>query len=234
MIELSIVMLAYDEADNVGPVLAELRDWLSERGVDAEILVVDDGSKDETAAVAERALQGWPHAKVLRHERNRGMGAGLKTGTRAARGRWVTFVPADGQIAPEAIGVLLDARDDADVVLSVYADRDDGALRTVLSGGVRALIALVHGVRMRSDGPYLFRRSLFDERQLQPDTFFLNFEFPIRVVAAGLRVRTVTIECRSRLSGQSKTARPGRALAVGKDLLELRTRRLRDALRRVF
>ena len=196
--------------------------------------MVDDGSSDDTTGAAEEALRGWRHAKVLRHAHNRGMGAGLKTGTRAARGRWVTFLPADGQIAPDAVGTLLDARDDADVVFSVYADRDDGALRTLLSGGVRTLIALVHGVRMRSDGPYLFRRSLFDERQLVPDTFFLNFEFPIRVVAAGLRVQTVTIECRTRLSGQSKTARPGRILGVGKDLLELRTRRLRDTLRRLL
>lgn len=233
MTELSIIMLAYDEAENVGPVIGELRDWLAEHDVDAEILVVDDGSKDDTAGAAEHALRGWPQSKVLRHERNRGMGAGLKTGARAARGRWVTFLPADGQIAPDAIGVLLDARQDTDVVFSVYSDRDDGAMRTILSGGVRALIAMVHGVRMRSDGPYLFRRRLFDERQLAPDTFFLNFEFPIRVVAAGLRVRTVTIECRSRLSGRSKTARPGRILGVGRDLLELRTRRLRDAWRRL-
>ena len=231
---LSIVMLAYDEADNVGAVLDELCTWLRSRELDAEIIVVDDGSRDDTAAAAERALTGWPRAKVVRHASNRGMGAGLKTGTRAAGGTWVTFLPADGQIAPEAIGTLLDARDDADVVLSVYADRDDGWVRTVLSAGVRTLITIVHGVRVHSDGPYLFRRSLLDERQLPPDTFFLNFEFPIRALASGLRVRTVTIECRARLSGESKSARPGRVLGVAKDLLELRTRRVRDAWRRML
>ncbi len=232
MTDLSIVVLAYNEAENITPVLGELCAWLHEARIDAEIIVVDDGSSDETAAVALDALNEWTKSKVLRHARNGGMGAGLKTGTRAASGTWVTFMPADGQIPPEAVGTLFDARDESDVVFSVYADRDDGLLRKVLSGGVRALIALVHGVRMRSDGPYLFRRRLFDESQLEPNTFFLNFEFPIRVMAAGLRARIVTVECRPRRSGESKTARPGRIIGVGKDLLRLRQRRIRDAWRR--
>lgn len=223
--DLSVVVLAYDEADNLGPVLGELCAWLDARGLDAELLVVDDGSTDDTSGVARAALAGRPGA-VLRHEVNRGMGAGLKTGVRAARAPWVTFLPADGQIPPEAVGTLFDAREGADVVLSVYEDRDDGWHRKVLSAGVRALITVVHGVRLRSEGPYLFRRTLFDERQLPPDTFFLNFEFPLRVLAAGLRVATVTVPCRPRRSGQSKAASTRRAWGVARELLELRVRRL--------
>ncbi len=229
---LSVVVLAYDEEDNLGPVLDELFAWLDAHLPGSEVLVVDDGSTDRTAAVATRALDGHT-GRVLTHPTNRGMGAGLKTGVRAARGEWVTFLPADGQIEPSAIGTLWRARCDADVVLSVYTDRDDGAVRKLLSWGVRTLITTVHGVRLRSDGPYLFRRALFDPSQLAPDSFFLNFEFPIRAVAAGLRVTTVAIRCRPRRSGRSKTARPGRVLSVARDLFELRRRRLRETLARV-
>lgn len=223
---LSIVVLAYDEAENVGPVLAEIFEWLDARGLDAEVVVVDDGSTDGTGDEARHALVGRTGV-VLRHQSNRGMGAGLKTGVAAARGEWVTFLPADGQIPPAAVGTLWDARERADAVLSVYADRDDGALRKVLSFGVRALITSVHGVRLRSDGPYLVRRALFDPSQLEPDTFFLNFELPIRLLAAGLAVRTVTISCRPRRAGVSKTASFGRAFGVAKDLVAMRTRALR-------
>jgi glycosyltransferase involved in cell wall biosynthesis len=153
------------------------------------------------------------------------MGAGLKTGVANATGLWVTFLPADGQIAPDAIGTLrAAASEDVDVVLSVYADRDDGLHRTVLSWGVRALILVVHGVRVRSDGPYLFRRRLFVPDELPPDSFFLNFEFPIRAVAAGLETRTVTIACRPRRAGQSKTAALRKVATVGRELLDLRRR----------
>ena len=229
---LSVAILAFDEEENLPPVLAELFAYLDRVVPGAEVLVIDDGSRDATASVAERCLAGRP-GRVLRHETNQGMGAGLKTAARAARSEWLTFLPADGQIPPEAVGELLRGRDEgptADLVLSIYEHRDDGALRKLLSWGVRTLILAVHGVRMRSDGPWLIRRRLFDPDQLTPDTFFLNFELPIRAGAADLRIRTVTVSCRPRLAGESKTARPGRALGVAKDLVAMRRRRFRETL----
>ncbi|MDQ3033899.1 MAG: glycosyltransferase family 2 protein [Myxococcota bacterium] len=226
----SIIVFAYDEEENIGPVLGELRAWLEANEPGAEIVFVDDGSRDRTSEAAARALAGMPHA-VLRHETNRGIGAALKTGVAAARGGWITFLPADGQIAPDAIATLRDAqrRSGADVVLSVYERRDDGWDRKVFSFGVRALIAGVHGVWLRSDGPYLFRRRLFDPAQLTPDTFFLNFEFPIRALAAGLTAATVVIECRPRRAGQSKSTQWHRIVGVARDLIDLRVRRWRGA-----
>ena len=230
--DLSVILFAYNEEDNIAPVLRELRAWLDLNEPDAEIVFVDDGSTDGTAAAAECALEGT-RQQVIRHERNRGIGAALKTGVRSARGSWITFLPADGQIAPQAIGTLRKAAEEqkTDVVFSVYADRDDGLHRKVLSAGVRVLIWAIHGVRMQSDGPYLFRRELFDPDQLSPDTFFLNFEFPIRVFSAGVPAAVVTIECRPRRAGHSKSTGWRRILGVAKDLLELRLHRPDNYLR---
>jgi hypothetical protein len=85
---------------------------------------------------------------------------------------------------------------------------------------------------MRSDGPYLFRRDLFDPDALRPDTFFLNFEFPIRMLGAGVPTTVVTIGCRPRQSGRSKSTGLKRILGVAQDLLELRVRRLKESLQR--
>lgn len=229
--DLTVVVFAFDEEENIGAVLDELTGWLDAHEPNSEIIVVDDGSGDATFVRAEKHLRGW-RAQVLRHPFNRGIGAALKTGVVASHGRWITFMPADGQIEPAAIGALREAARDGtvDVVFSVYEDRDDGWDRKLLSLGVRALIALVHQVVIRSDGPYLFRRELFDPEQLVPDTFFLNFEFPIRVVGAGLPRRTVTIRCRPRRAGQSKSASLRRIAGVARDLVALRVRRLRDPL----
>lgn len=228
--ELSIVVFAFNEQDNVTAVLEELRAWLDVHEPSHEILFVDDGSSDATAATAERALEAG-RDRVLRHDDNRGIGAALKTGVSAARGNWVTFLPADGQIEPEAIGTLRSACEDTDVVFSVYADRDDGFDRKVLSWGIRRLIRLIHGVHLQSDGPYLFRRRLFIPEQLPPDTFFLNMEFPIRVIQAGLRTRVVIVRCRPRRSGTSKSAKLAVIRGVTVDLVALRIRRTRDSLR---
>jgi dolichol-phosphate mannosyltransferase len=233
MTELSVIIFAFDEESNIAPVLRELVDWLSTHEPSSEIVFVDDGSRDGTLDAAKRALAGFP-ATFLRHETNGGIGAALKTGVDASRGDFVTFLPADGQIAPDAIATLRAAQDGVDVVFSVYDHRDDGAFRTVMSWGVRTLIRAVHGVTMQSDGPYLFRRSLFDRSQLEPDTFFLNFELPIRVVDAGLPHRVVTIACRPRLSGFSKSAGLRRIVGVARDLGELRVRRTRASLARLL
>jgi dolichol-phosphate mannosyltransferase len=230
--DLSVIVFAYNEAENVGAVLAELRSWLDAHEPGAEIVFVDDGSSDATEQAASAALENVP-GKVLRHERNRGIGAALKSGVAQCTGAWVTFMPADGQIEPAAIGTLRAAASRApacDVVFSTYADRNDGTDRKLLSFGVRALIFLVHGVRMRSDGPYLFRRELFIPEQLPPDTFFLNFEFPIRVIARGLPTRNVAIRCRPRRAGTSKSTGLKRVAGVARDLLDLRVRRFRESL----
>lgn len=226
--DLSIVVFAFNEGENVRPVLEELCAWLDRHEPGTEIVFVDDGSRDDTLDVARQVLGARGTAKLLRHAHNRGIGAALKTGVAACTRAWVTFMPADGQIAPEAIGTLRGAArtGDVDAVFSVYAHRDDGLDRKVLSLGVRALIALIHGVRIQSDGPYLFRRSLFDPEQLRPDSFFLNFEFPIRAAAARLPTRTVTIACRPRRAGVSKSTGLSRVWSVAKDLADLRVRRL--------
>jgi len=231
--ELSVIIFAFNEEANIAPVLTELRTWLSAYEPSAEIVFVDDGSSDATSSEATAALEGSPH-RLVRHDDNRGIGAALKTGVRAAKGDWVTFLPADGQIAPDAIGTLRAAAADtkSDVVFSVYDHRDDGLHRKILSAGVRGLILLVHGVRMRSDGPFLFRRDLFDPDQLVPDTFFLNFEFPIRMLGARVATTVVTVECRPRRSGHSKSTGFKRIVGVAQDLVDLRVRRTKEALGR--
>lgn len=223
---LSLVVFAYNEASNVPAVLGDILGWLEGRGAPFQLLFVDDGSNDGTGEAARGVMAGRPQGQVLRHERNRGIGAALKTGVRAATLPWVTFLPCDGQIAPQSLERLLDVAETggADVVFSVYENRDDGWHRTVMSAGIRGLIRGMFRVEMRSDGPYLFRRELFDPDLLIPDTFFLNFEFPIRALRQGLRHAVVSIPCAPRRSGHSKSTGLRRVAGVARDLVSLRLR----------
>src|SRR5688500_151242 len=129
---LSLVVFAFDEAENVPAVLGEIVARVRRRGGDDQIPFVDDGSRGGTAAAAEAVLAGMPAARVLSHERNRGIGAALKTGVRAASRPWVTFLPCDGQIPPAELDKLCAASSGVDVVLSVYRARDDGWHRKLL------------------------------------------------------------------------------------------------------
>lgn len=223
---LSLVVFAYNEEPNIPSVLPDILAWLRGHGEDYELIFVNDGSTDRTLPLARDVLANDPRTKIVSHDRNLGIGAALKTGVRSATLPWVSFLPCDGQIPASELDRLCCAVncENVRVAFSVYRARDDGFLRKVLSLGVRGLILAIHGVVMRSDGPYLFRREIFDPDLLAPDSFFLNFEFPIRVFRSGERYSTVTIDCVPRLRGASKSAGLKRIVDVAKDLLGLRWR----------
>lgn len=229
--ELSVILFAYNEASNMTLVLDDFGAWAERFGPERiELLVVDDGATDGTGELAKRYLQSKARYRwqLLRHPQNCGIGAALRTGIAAAQGTWVSFLPADGQISAFALTTLYGATKGAAgetppvAVFSEYGARDDGALRALLSAGVRGLITAVHQVRLRSDGPYLFRRTLFDANQLRSTSFFLNFEFPIRLMQSGLPTKRVVIHCAPRASGHSKCANWRRSAWVARELLTMR------------
>jgi dolichyl-phosphate beta-glucosyltransferase len=118
-IQLSVVIPAYNEAARVGPGLRRAAAYLSGRGVAHELLVVDDGSRDSTAAVAAEA-----GARVLRHGRNRGKGAAVKTGVLACAGARVLLSDADFSTPIEEIEKLEARLPDADLVVGSRALAD--------------------------------------------------------------------------------------------------------------
>lgn len=91
---LSVVIPAYNEAKGIAEILTTLNDLFA--GTDAEIIVVDDGSVDETAKIASQQ----PGVRVIRHPYNVGNGAAWKSGIRAARGKYILIMDADGQHNP--------------------------------------------------------------------------------------------------------------------------------------
>lgn len=108
----SIVIPAYQEGEVVGEVVANVKRVAETLGCPCEVLVVDDGSTDNTGEAARQA-----GAQVLVHPYNRGYGAALKTGIRAATGRTVIFMDADGQHDPQDIRRLLADRQVFDMVV---------------------------------------------------------------------------------------------------------------------
>ncbi|HET9226719.1 MAG TPA: dolichyl-phosphate beta-glucosyltransferase [Thermoanaerobaculia bacterium] len=91
--DISVIIPAYNEAERLGSTLEQAVDCLSRRGLSYEVLVVDDGSRDRTVEVAE-AFAG-KGVRVIRHERNRGKGAAIKTGVLASQGNRVLLSDAD-------------------------------------------------------------------------------------------------------------------------------------------
>jgi dolichyl-phosphate beta-glucosyltransferase len=111
----SFVVPAYDEERRLGGSLERLLEYLGRQPYESELIIVDDGSSDGTVAIAEQAQERLPERvtfRILRHERNRGKGAAVRTGMLAATGDYLLYLDADLATPPEEIPKLLDSLND--------------------------------------------------------------------------------------------------------------------------
>jgi dolichol-phosphate mannosyltransferase len=145
--ELSVVVPMYDEEDVLPIFFDRMHPLLDSLGISYEVLVVDDGSRDKTAALLLEAVQAWAQLRVVRLLRNSGHQAAQSAGFRRARGRYVVTIDADLQDPPEVIAEFLTAvrEQDVDVVYGVRADRssDSWAKRTTARLYYRLMCRLV-------------------------------------------------------------------------------------------
>ena len=137
---LSVVVPAYNEESNITALVERVASALS--GVDYELIIVDDGSADNTADAA-RKFEGKHPVRVARHQHNRGKVEALKTGIQIARGEYVAFLDADMEYPPEALpNMLQKAIQCHDLVVAVRVDTRPFH-RRIVSSGARHLAKLV-------------------------------------------------------------------------------------------
>ena len=138
---ISVVVPVFDEEPNLAPLVGEIAAAFA--GLDYELLVVDDGSRDATAATLQRLCAGEPRLRALRHDRNYGQSAALATGFAAARGELLVTLDGDLQNDPaDAPRLLAELERGFDVVSGVRQRRQDSWVRKVSS-------RIANGVRRR-------------------------------------------------------------------------------------
>jgi len=218
----SVVVPVKDEAGNVAPLAREIAAAL--KGEAHEILFVDDGSSDGTAAALGALKSEIPELRVLSHSRNLGQSRGIRTGVHAARGNIIVTLDGDGQNDPADIPKLLSAlRADPDtaMVSGVRIRRQDTASRRLasrLGNGFRSAL-LGDGATDTGCGLKAFRRQAF----LDLPYFDHLHRFLIALMQReGGKVSFVPVNHRPRLTGSSKYTNIGRLLVSVQDLLGVR------------
>jgi len=132
--QLSLVVPAFNEEENLGELVAEIRAAVGPTGLEWELLLIDDGSTDGSLAAMRRLAAAEPRIRILRHKRNAGQSAALAHGFRAARGELVATLDADLQNDPADLPRLLAELDRGfDVVSGVRVERRDGFVRRASS-----------------------------------------------------------------------------------------------------
>src|ERR1044071_9123319 len=114
---LSLVIPAYNEQENIPTLLARVDGALRQMGKPFEVLIVDDGSTDDTARLLEEGRRRYPWLRVLRMEKNAGQSAAFEAGFAAARGEVIATIDADLQNDPEEIPRLLPLLDEQKVAM---------------------------------------------------------------------------------------------------------------------
>lgn len=219
---ISLVFPMFDEEANVGPLLESALAIGPRLADDFELIVVDDGSRDGSAAVVRAVRRRDPRVRLLRHPRNCGYGAALRSGLRAARGDLVFFSDADLQFDLREIEHLLAHVEEFDIVAGRRAPRRDPWPRRLLAWGWGVLVRTLFGLRVRDiDCAFkVIRRPVLDALPIASIGAFVNTELLVRAGRAGFRIREVPVTHHPRVAGRSKGASPR---VVARALLELLT-----------
>lgn len=198
----SVVIPVRNEAPNIGPLIAEIEAALPD--VPHEIICVDDGSTDETAAVLAEAAKTAP-VRVLRHRVSCGQSAAVISGVKAAHGEWIATLDGDGQNDPADIPALLAAagREGPPVLIAGHrVNRKDSAVKRITSRQANRIRAwLLRDATPDSGcGLKVFPRALFLE---MPHFDHMHRFLPALALRAGARVVSVPVNHRPRLRGKS-------------------------------
>jgi dolichol-phosphate mannosyltransferase len=205
-VDLAIVIPVLNEAENIPALLEEVDAALGSPG-GYDIIVVDDGSSDTTAAVLEDCRDRYPQLQVVRHAASRGQSAAILSGVNVAGRSWIATLDGDGQNDPADIPRLYDIirRAPAPVWLvnGYRRQRRDSWLKRVSSRAANRVRGFVLGDRTPDTGCGLkvFRRSMFMEL---PRFDHMHRFLPALVQMQGGEVVSVEVEHRQRRHGQSK------------------------------
>lgn len=223
--QLSVVIPVCNEAENVRPLALEIAAALG-RSWSYEIIFIDDGSTDATAAIVRALAAELRHIRLLRHRERSGQSAAICTGVRVARGDWIVTLDGDGQNDPADIPILLrrlgeDVDGTIKMITGHRVTRQDTWLRRVssrIANRVRAAM-LGDGTPDTGCGLKVFQRVTY----LKLPTFNHMHRFlPALFVREGTKVISVPVSHRPRTRGRSKYGLHNRLWVGIVDLIGMR------------
>jgi len=203
-IDVSVLVPAKDEAENL-PLFMEQAEatFRAVPGVSFEVVVIDDGSEDNSWAVLQQLARRYPFLVLARHRSRRGIADALRTGYLRARGRVLVFYPADLQFKPENIPSLVAPilADEADMVTGFKEGKYEKAL---VSGIYNRLSRRLFDVKVKDlNSVKAYRREIMDGLPVRPDWH----RYMVVIAAAqGFKVTEVPVPLYPRHAGRSKFA----------------------------
>jgi glycosyltransferase involved in cell wall biosynthesis len=220
---LSLVLPAYNEEANIAVVVQNALAALPRFTDDFEIIVVDDGSRDRTAAIVTDLANDDVRVRLHRHGRNRGYGAALATGFRATRGDFVMFMDADRQFDIRDLRLLTPFAAEYDIVAGFRMERNDPLHRRLFAEVFNVSVRVLFGVHLRDiDCAFkLFRGDLLRGMDLTAPGALINTEIQAKARRQGARLEQVGVHHYPRVAGEATGGSPRVILRAMRETLAL-------------
>ncbi len=221
---LSIFFPAFNDSGTIASMVIRAVQAASALTPDYEVIVVNDGSADSTAAIADELAHTYPHVRVVHHPQNRGYGAALRTGFQSATKERIFYTDGDAQYDPAELALLWEhLTDDADLVNGYKISRSDPLHRIVIGRLYHHIACTLFGLKVRDvDCDFrLMRRSIFDRIALEKNSGVICLEMMKKIHDAGFRIVEVPVHHYHRAFGRSQFFNFRRVFKTGIDILRL-------------
>ncbi len=207
---LSVILPAYNEETAIAKTVYTVVDVLSAWVQDFEVIVVNDGSKDNTRAIVEDVVAADPRVHLINHPANQGYGAALVSGFEAVTRDLAFFMDSDGQFDIRDLERFFPLIDQYDAVLGYRVNRQDTWMRKLNAWGWKLLVGSVFGLRIRDvDCAFkLYRANFFREHRLETRGAMINTEILYKFTRAGYTYTQLGVRHLPRRGGRATGAKP--------------------------
>ena len=204
---LTVFFPAYNDSGTIASLVISARKAAAQLTSDFEIIIVNDGSADRTAEIADELARTYPEVRVVHHPKNRGYGGALRSGFANATKELVFYTDGDAQYDPEELRVLWPQMTDAvDLVNGYKISRSDPLHRIVIGRVYHYTVKTLFGLSVRDvDCDFrLIRRRVFDRVSLEHNSGVICLEMMKKIQDAGFRIAEVPVHHYHRVFGKSQ------------------------------
>lgn len=206
MENLSVILPAYNEEENIARYVITAESLLGELVDNFEIIIINDGSTDNTGAVCKELAEKFDSVRVISKQKNEGYGWALKSGFKAANFELIFFTDSDGQFDLRYLANLLEHVDKYEMVVGFRSKRRDPLKRRFFSYVYNRIIDnLLHlKVKDLNCAFKIFHKSLLDKIDIKSRRYLINTEILSKAILAGASIKEVEVPHFPRHKGESK------------------------------
>jgi len=215
---------AYYDEKSIPGLARQFHDALKKTGRDFEVIIVDDGSPDNTGKVADQVASKLPKVRVIHHKKNKGYGGALTTGFLNAKKEFAGFTDGDAQYSVKDLGKFLEGIKESDFVIGYREKRVEGFQRKLVQKVYKIFLFLLFGLRVKDpDCSFkMMRTSIFPKIAPVSKTGFFSAELIYRAKKVGLKIKEVPVTHLARPFGTSTFFGFGRLFASIRDMVKVR------------